>query len=103
MVYSQLIIADSNVVRFWPACQLARPQLMGVGLKSVLCFDTLGSALDEVTDSLDLVLLSVMTGFLVDEGSSTDVKGSCRNVMDAVFRPIYSAAKKSSNVQVCGF
>ena len=52
MVYSQLIIADDNVVRFWPSCQLSRPQLVGVELKSVLCMDTLKSALEEVTDRL---------------------------------------------------
>ena len=58
------------------------------------------SALEEVTDRLDLVLMSMLTGFLVDEGSILDIPGSCRNVLDTVFRPIYSAAKKSSNVQV---
>ena len=100
MVYSQMIIADDNVVRFWGACQLARPQLLGAVLKPVACFDTLSSALGDVTDKIDLVLLSVMTGFLVDEGSASDDSGSCRNVLDSVFRPIYSAAKKSSNVQV---
>ena len=101
MVYSQLIIADDNVVRFWSACQAARPQLLGVSIKSVLCFDTLVSALDEVNDGLDLVLMSMLTGFLVEEGSILDIPGSCRNVLETVFKPIYSAAKKSSNVQVC--
>ena len=100
MVYSQMIIADDNVVRFWSACQLARPQLLGVELKPVACFDTFSSALSDVTDKLDLVLLSVMTGFIIDEGAATDVRGSCRNVLEAVFQPIYTAAKKSSNVQV---
>ena len=100
MVYTLLIIADDNVVRFWPACQLSRPQLVGVELKSVLCFDTLQSALDEVTDRLDYVLVSMLTGFLIDEGSASDVKGSCMNVLDSVLRPVYTAAKKSSNVQV---
>ena len=100
MVYSQLIIADDNVVRFWPACQLSRPQLLGVQLRSVLCSDTLTAALEEVNDKLDYVLLSMLTGFLVDEGSASDVRGSCVNVLEAIFRPIYTAAKKSSNVQV---
>ena len=100
MVYSQLVIADDNVVRFWPAAQLARPQLLGVRLRSVLCYDTLTNAFEEVDNGLDFVLASVLTGFLVDEGCSTNIAGSCQNILETAFRPIYSAAKKSPKVQV---
>ena len=100
MVYSQMIIADANVVRFWSACQLSRRELVNVQLQPVVCFDTLASSLEAINDSLDLVIVSVLTGFLIEEGSGLDIRGTCSNVLSSALRPIYSAAKKSSKVEV---
>ena len=33
MVYSQIIIGEAKVIRFWQASQFARPQLLGVELQ----------------------------------------------------------------------
>ena len=95
-----MIIGDSNIVRFWQASQVSRPLHLGVPLKSVSCLDTLDSALASVTDELDLVLVSVLTSFVIDEGSAHDVRETCRNVFGTVIRPLIAAAKKSSNVEV---
>ena len=101
MGYSQLIIGDANITRFWQANQLAKPQLVGVPLRSVSCYDTLNSAFEDVTDGLDYVLLSVVTGFLIDEGSPLDVRRTSVNILSSVLAPLADAAKKSDKVEVC--
>ena len=71
MTYTRLLIGDSNVGRFWASAQTARPQLVGVPFKSATCLDTFSSALSDVTDALDFVMVSVLTGLLIDEGSAS--------------------------------
>ena len=100
MAYKRLIIGDVNIVRSWQAAQSARPQLLGVPLRSVTCMDTLDSALSSVTDEYDLVLLSIATGFLIDDGSASDVKASCANVLDDLSRRVAAAAKRAPRAQV---
>ena len=103
MSYSRLIIGDANVARFWQASQLARPQLVGVPLKTVSCLDTLASSLLEVNDSLDYVVLSVATSLVLDEASSVDVRASSRNVFDTMIKHVLSASKKSQRVEVLSY
>ena len=100
MGYRSLIVGDANVVRFWQASQLSRPQLVGVPMKSVTCFDTLDSAMKDVSDEYDYIVVSLLTSFILDEASSTDVRESCRNVVDAVMRPIVGAAKRAAHAEV---
>ena len=101
MSYSRLIIGDANVARFWQAAQLARPQLVGVPMRSVSCHDMLASAMEAITDELDYVLVSVLTSFLIEEGSSVDVRSTSFNVMESVVKSLQAAAKKSKRVEVC--
>ena len=103
MTYSRLVIGDSNIVRFWQAAQLARPQLVGVPLKPVSCHDTLSAALDSITDELDYVIVSVLTSFLIEEGSSVDVRNTCFSVIESVVKGISRAAIKSKRVEVRSF
>ena len=100
MTYRRLIIGDSGVARFWQASQTARPQLLGVVLKPVSCFDTLASALDSVCDEMDYAVISVLTGLLIEEGTSADVSGSCSSVLDAVVKRVCGAAGRSPRVEV---
>ena len=100
MSNSRLIIGDANVARFWQASQLARPQLAGVPLKTSACLDTLASALSEVNDTFDYVVVSVATSLVIDEASSADIGVSCRNVFDALVKHVTAAAKKSQRVEV---
>ena len=100
MPYQFVIVGDANVVRFWEAAQVARPQLVGVGLKPASCFDTLSSALADVNDGLDFVVVSVLTSLLVDEASGTDVKGSSSNILSGAVKVVCAAAKKSGRVEV---
>ena len=99
MSYSRLIIGDANVARFWQASQLARPQLVGVPLKTAACLDTLASSLSEVNDTFDYVIVSVLTTLVLDEASSTDIRASCQNIFDASIKHLMSAAKKSQRVE----
>ena len=100
MGYKSLLIGDANVVRFWQASQTARPQLLGVPLRSVTCVDTLESALGSVTDEYDFVLVSVATSFLLEEGSCTEVRVSSTNILTDLTRRVSAAAKKSPRAQV---
>ena len=100
MTYSRLIIGDGNVVKFWSASQSARPQLVGVPLKSVVCMDTFDAALQEVSQELDYVLMSIVTGFLIEEGSALDVRGSCVNILEGVLAKVDRVAKRHENVEV---
>ena len=101
MSISRLLIGDSSIVRYWPAAQLARPrELVGVAMKEASCLETLTSALSEVTDVLDFVLISMLSDFLIDEASASDVSGSCSNIIGDVLRAIEKAAQRSSKVQV---
>ena len=100
MSLNRLVIGDANVSRFWAAAQLARPQLLGVTLRSASCLDTLAAALSDVTDNLDYVLVYMLSEFLIDEGSAADVVGSCSNIVSDVLKSLTSSARKSSNVQV---
>ena len=100
MSYSRLIIGDANVARFWQASQLARPQLVGVPMKTAACLDTLASSLADVTDALDYVIIAVATSLFLEEGSSSDVSGSSLNVFQELVRHVVATAKKSSRVEV---
>ena len=101
MTYKRLIIGDANITRFWPDCQSARPQLVAVPMRPAKCLDTLSSALSEVTDEFDCILISVLTSMLIDEASSADVSGSSFNIIRDAVRLISASAKKSSKVEVC--
>ena len=101
MSYQRLVIADANIGRSWQASQLARPQLVGVPLKNAACLDTLASSLMDVTDALDYVVISVATSLVLDEASSTDVRGSSFNVFETMVKHVMAAAKKSARVEVC--
>ena len=103
MGYRCLFLGDGNVTRFWQASQIARPQLVGVPLHSVSCQNTLEAGLDLINDELDYVLISVLTTFLIEEGTALDVRGSTSNIFKSVLRPVISAATKSSHVEVCNF
>ena len=103
MSISRLIIGDRNVARFWSEAQLARPQLLGSAFKAASCVDTLNTALLEVTDVLDVVLISMLTEFIIDEASASDVSHSCGNIIGDVLRAIGAASRKSKNVQVVKF
>ena len=100
MSYQLLIVGDSNVVRFWEAAQISRPQLVGVTLKPVSCMDTLASSLADVNDGLDYVLISVLTSLLIDEVSPADLRGSSYNIIRDAYKIILSASKKASRVEV---
>ena len=100
MSYSRLFIGDANVARFWQASQLARPQLVGVPLRTAACLDTLATSLSEINDSLDYVIVSVATSLIIDEASEADVKGSCLNIFEAFIKHLTRAAKKSARVEV---
>ena len=100
MAYRRLLIGDANVIRFWQASQLARPMMLGVPLKSVSCMDTFESALADVTDELDYVLVSVLTSLLLEEATPTTLFDSCSNVVQAIVKRIGVSAKKSSRVEV---
>ena len=100
MAYTRLLIGDANVARFWPAAQVARPQLMGVNFREASCSETLSAALSEVTDTLDPVIISVLSEFLIEEASALDISQSCSNIVGDVFRALERSAKRSSNVQV---
>ena len=100
MSYTRLIVGDANVAHFWQASQLARPQLVGVPLKTVSCLDTLASVLAEVHDSLDYVIVSVLTHLLTEEASATEVRGSCNQIIGDVARIVAAATKKSTRVEV---
>ena len=56
-----------------------------------------------VTDELDFVLVSVITSFLLGEGSSAYIKVSTFNNAEAVIKRQLAAAKKSSRVKVLEF
>ena len=103
MTYTRLIVGDSNVARFWQASQLARPQLVGVPLKTVSCLDTLAVALSDVNDSFDFVVVSVSTCLVLEEASSSDVKGSSSNVFEAMIKHVSAAAKKAPRAEVSYF
>ena len=100
MSYQILIVGDANIVRFWEAAQLSRPQLVGVTLKPVSCMDTLASSLSDVNDGLDFVLVSVLTSLLVEEASATDVKGSSYNIIKDAYKLVLAAAKRAGRVEV---
>ena len=101
MGYNRLLIGDSGLARFWQATQAARPkELAGVPFRSASCLDTLTTGLSGVTDELDYVLVSVLTGLIVEEASAADVSGSSRNIIDDVLRVVSGTGKKSSRVEV---
>ena len=100
MTYQRLIVGDPNIVRVWQAAQLARPCLVGVPLRSAACLDTLRNGLEDITDELDYVIVSVLTSLVAEEASATDVRGSSANIMSDVMKIISSSAKKSSRVEV---
>ena len=101
MGYKRLIIGDSNIDRFWQASQLARPQLVGVALKPVSCYDTLEAAVGSITDEFDYVLVSTVTSFLLDELSPSDVSVSAFNIMEGLVKRLTAAARKSKRTEVC--
>ena len=100
MAYRRLLIGDANVVRFWQAAQVSRPQLNGVSLKAVSCLDTLDSALEGVSNELDYVIVSVVTSFLIEESSQTDISVSSFNVLQNIVKRVMSSAKRAQRVQV---
>ena len=100
MPYHLSVLGDANVARFWDAAQLARKDLAGVVFRPVTCLDSLASALMEINDGLDFVLVSVLSTLLVEEGSAVDVSGSSLNIVNDVIKRIGTAAKKSSKVEV---
>ena len=100
MAYTRLIIGDSSIARFWAAAQLARPQLMSTAFKESSCLETLASALSDVNDSLDSVLVAVLSDLIIEEASSADITASCTNIVGDVFRALQRAASRSANVQV---
>ena len=102
MAYKRLILGDANIVRSWQAAQLARPKdLVGASLKSATCLDTLSASLESVSDEVDYVVVSVMTGLLLEDVSPSDLKGSSVNILEGVVRRVCSTAKRTSRVQVC--
>ena len=100
MSYKRLLLGDANIVRSWQAAQTSRPQLLGVPLKHVSCLDTLATSLEEVSDELDYVVISVITGMLIEEGSAADVTGSCRTIVEGVVKRVCNVARRTSRVQV---
>ena len=102
MSYRRILIGDVNVARFWQSIQAARPQLKEVAFKHASCLDTLETALASVTDEHDYAVVSMVTSVLIDDGSASDVLGSCSNALEASLKRIISAAKKSKNCQVWG-
>ena len=100
MSISRLIIGDSSIARFWSAAQLSRRELSTVSMKEASCLETLASALSEVTDSLDFVLVAILSDMIIEEASAADVTASCNNIITEVMKSIARAARKSSNVQV---
>ena len=100
MSYTRLIVGDANVARFWQASQLARPQLVGTPLKTANCLDTLVSALSDVTDALDYVVVSVSTSLLLEEATSADVQVSSLNVLQSMMQHIEASAKRAQRVEV---
>ena len=100
MSYRRLIIGDANVVRSWQAAQLARPQFASIPLKTVSCMDTLSSSLEDISNELDYVVVSVMTGLVIEEGSASDVRGSSFSIIDGVVKRVVNVAKRTSRVQV---
>ena len=100
MSYRRIIIGDVNVGRFWQAAQSARPQLREVPLRNTFCLDTLEASLDGVSDELDMVILSVLTSMIVEEGSASDVSGSASNIIDQALRRVIGSAKKSRRCEV---
>ena len=103
MTYRLLITGDGNVVRFWQAAQLARPQLVGVPLKPATCLDTLEASLVGVTDEYDYVLVSVLTSLLLDVASASNLANSCSNIIQTVAKRVATSAKKSARVEVSCF
>ena len=103
MSYQRLIVGDANVARFWQASQTARPQLLGVLLKPVSCFDTLTSALDTITDELDYAIISVLTGLLIEEGSANDVLSTSSSVLESVVKRVCGRADRAQRVEVIFF
>ena len=103
MSYRRIIIGDVNVGRFWLAAQSARPQLREVPLRNTFCLDTLEASLDGVSDELDMVILSVMTSLITEEGSAADVSGSASNIIDQAIRRVVGCAKKSKRCEVVVF
>ena len=100
MTYKRLIVGDANITRFWPECQAARPQLLSAVMKPAKCMDTLSSALADVNDGIDYVIVSVLTSLLLDEASATDVTGTSFNILRDAIKLISATAKKSSKVEV---
>ena len=102
-LYRSLFLGDANIGRFWQAFQSSRPQLRNSQYKSVVCLDTLDTALEAVTDELDFVVLSVLTSLILDEGSGADIRGTVTNIVDAAKKRVVAAARKSSRCEVCEF
>lgn len=102
MPYKQLIIGDANVGRIWQVVQGNRTSLQSTRFASATCPDTLLTGLNIATDEFDLVIVSVATALLLDEGaaSSGDVRGTTKNVLSAMVKQVSSAAKKSQRVEV---
>ena len=100
MSYKVMIVADANVVRFWDAVQLARPQMVGVSLRPVSCLDTLSAALSDINDGIDYALVSVLTTLLLEEASASDVRASSYNIIRDVVKRVVACAKKSGRVEV---
>ena len=100
MTYNRLIVGDPSIVRVWQAAQLAKAQLVGVVLKPSSCLDTLTSGLSDVSDELDFVIVSVLTHLLTEEASASDVRGTCGEIICDVAKIVFSAAKKSTRVEV---
>ena len=99
MAYKRLILGDANIVRFW---QTSTSVLVaGVPMKAVSCLDTLESSLGTVSDELDFVALSFLTSLIIEEGSPSDVKGSCANIVEAAVKLVSASARKSARVEVC--
>ena len=100
MPYQLIILGDANIARFWEDAQITRHQLVGAVFKPVSCLDTLTSALSEVNDGFDFVIVSILTTMLLEEGSASDLSSSCHNVVRDVVKRLCLSAKKSAKVEV---
>ena len=92
--YRRLLIADVNVGRFWPSIQREVP------FRSATCLDALDTALQQVTDEFDYVIVATVTSLLIEEGSAIDAKGSSINALDPFIKLVVAAGRKSPGCEV---
>ena len=74
--------------------------IFSVPFRSVSCVDTLASSLEDISNELDYVVVSVMTGLVIEEGSAADIRGSCVSILDGVVKRVNNVAKRATRVQV---